>query len=100
MEILALADAGQSNPGTVTAYMDPIVSLDPRDGSGYTLVLSQGVTQGLGESPTTTSGVPEPATYAMLGVGLLAMGGLLYRRRQVSCHASRQESGALPDSRR
>jgi PEP-CTERM motif-containing protein len=84
MEILALVNPGGTFPGTVTAYMDPIVSLDPSDGSGLTLVLSQGVTQGLGESattgPTTTSGVPEPATYAMLGVGLLAMGGLRYRR--------------------
>jgi hypothetical protein len=46
------------------------------------------------------SEVPEPATCALIGVGLLAMDGMRYRGRQESRHASRHSSGALLDNRR
>lgn len=42
---------------------------------------SGGIDNIMGDSPTTTTNVPEPATLGLFGLGLVAMG--LYRRRRI-----------------
>jgi len=56
-----------SYPGTATAFVDPMFEVP----DGYTLVLSPGI----------SNGVPEPATWAMMLVGLGGLGAVLRRRR-------------------
>jgi hypothetical protein len=73
------------NSGSGSAYIDPMITIDPNFSllnPDYTLLLSQGV----GNSP---GGVPEPATWAMMLLGIGAVGATLRTaRRRLSATAT------------
>ena len=61
----------------VEAYVDPVISIDPAYRSAYSLALSDGVSN-LAPTVTTT---PEPASFVLVGAGLLGVVSIVRRRR-------------------
>ena len=57
--------------GTATAFLDPYLSLDPSlVAQGYSIITSEGI----GNSSTVNSAVPEPSTWAMMILGFAGVG--------------------------
>ena len=77
LEIEALAGFS-ADPNSGYAYVDPYIYIDPNmpDAADYMITLSDGVGNGL---PTT--GVPEPASWVMMLVGVGGCGAVMRRRR-------------------
>lgn len=72
----------EGGAASATAYIDPTITIDPIFAktdpnylADYTLAISGGIGNGLG------AGVPEPATWGLMLLGLGAMGVALRRRR-------------------
>lgn len=64
--------------GTAYSFIDPTIVIDPTFLSanpGYSLTLSPGVTQ-------PSSAAPEPASWALMIIGLGAVGGVLRRKKR------------------
>ncbi|HSQ95234.1 MAG TPA: PEPxxWA-CTERM sorting domain-containing protein [Croceibacterium sp.] len=67
--------------GTATSFLDPYLSLDPSlVAQGYSIITSEGI----GNSLTVNSAVPEPSTWAMMlfGFGGIGFAMRTARRRQ------------------
>jgi hypothetical protein len=64
-------------PNTADAYIDPVITIDPGFQDAYSLLLSPGVSN-LG--PNAPATVPEPASLALVGAGLLGVAGMVRRR--------------------
>lgn len=65
--------SGSVSPASSSAFIDPVFSFGPGVGPGYSFVFSDGIGNAVP--------VPEPATWALLAAGVLALG--LRRTRRV-----------------
>ena len=80
MYMVALfAGAQTATPGVVAeAFLDPAITINPAQQSTYSLILSLGISNLL---PTDMTTVPEPATFLLLGGGLVGIAAVERRRR-------------------
>jgi hypothetical protein len=64
--------------GTASAFVDPLISIDPSFANAnlYTLEISPDIRQGNGAA----TGVPEPASVFLFGIGLAGLGAIRHRR--------------------
>ncbi len=67
--------------GTATTFLDPYLFLDPSlVALGYSIITSDGI----GNTLTVNSAVPEPSTWVMMILGFVGVGFMTYRRRNQS----------------
>lgn len=68
-------------PGTAYAFIDPLITLNPALGPGYTLTIGGGQ---VGNGTPGAAAVPEPASWALMLVGFGVAGVTLRRRNRYS----------------
>lgn len=66
------------SPGTAYAFIDPLITLSPALGNGYSLSIGGGA---VGNGAPGITAAPEPATWALMVGGFGLAGGALRRRR-------------------
>jgi hypothetical protein len=89
-----IVNNGDDVPGTVTAFVDPIVSFAPGfDSTGYSIVVSSGIANG---APLTAA--PEPASFTLAAFALV--GVVLLGRRKRSLRLPAGESSTQPGMRK
>jgi hypothetical protein len=76
IEIQIEASASIGTPGSFSAFVDPIITLDPSDPAGLGLEFSSGVLQ-----PAPVAPVPVPAAAWLLLSGVCGLGAIAGRRR-------------------
>ena len=81
--VTLMASASSAEFGSADAFVDPVFTIDPAFATSFSLV---GVPDG--SSGGATSAVPEPATWAMMILGMAAVGFAIRRQQQITTRAS------------
>jgi hypothetical protein len=71
------SSAHRGATATLSAFVDPMFTIDSSNPDQFQLVFSEGITNG----PAITDGVPEPSTWAMMILGFAGVGFMAYRRK-------------------
>jgi hypothetical protein len=79
---IKLSDPSEGGSGSIAMMVDPIFAIDPNapNAADYTLTFSPGVVADQG-FPSAPAGVPEPALWSVMILGLGGVGAGLRRRR-------------------
>lgn len=75
-----------------TASVDPLLTIDPSAGGGYSIAVSPGVYNG---AVAPAGGVPEPAIWALMLLGFGGLGARLRRHRARACAIAKSASIAV-----
>jgi len=81
--IIELANPSDGGSAAVDLMVDPIFAIDPKapDAGDYTLTFSPGIVADQGFPSGSPAGVPEPALWSVMILGLGGVGASLRRRR-------------------